>query len=82
MVLRWSGSALSVVGFGDGSWQKRWQSVLTTIRLTVEKPAIGCGSWILIRAKSEPIQPRDDPHLLAVRPCWSLRGRTARPKDD
>ena len=42
---------ISVVGFGDGPWQKWWGPGLTTLRLPAEDLATGCGLWFLNRLR-------------------------------
>lgn len=71
--------ALSVVGFGDGPWQKWWGPGLTTLRLPVEELATGCGLWFLNRLRVKQQQSRSEPHA-AVNPMTLIvRGSTAPP---
>ena len=70
---------LSVVGFGDGPWQKWWGPGLTTLRLPAEELATGCGLWFLNRLKFKQQQSRSEPHA-AVNPMTLIvRGSTAPP---
>ncbi len=71
--------ALSVVGFGDGPWQKWWGPGLTTLRLPVEELATGCGLWFVNRLKVKQQQSPAEPHA-AVNPiALVVRGSTAPP---
>ncbi len=72
--------ALSVVGFGDGPWQKWWGPGLTTLRLPVEELATGCGLWFLNRLKVKQQQPRSEPHAAVNPVALVVRGSTAPPK--
>jgi LacI family transcriptional regulator len=71
--------ALSVVGFGDGPWQKWWGPGLTTLRLPAEDLATGCGLWFAnrLRAKS----PAHREAFASISPVSLIvRGSTAPPK--
>jgi LacI family transcriptional regulator len=68
---------LSVVGFGDGPWQKWWGPGLTTLRLPVEELATGCALWFLNRLKTGRQQPDEEPHVAVNPTALVLRGSTA-----
>jgi DNA-binding LacI/PurR family transcriptional regulator len=72
--------ALSIVGFGDGPWQKWWGPGLTTIRLPVEELAASCGSWFVDRLKGRLPAERTEPHIAVSRATLILRGSSAPPK--
>jgi DNA-binding LacI/PurR family transcriptional regulator len=72
-------ASLSVVGFGDGPWQKWWGPGLTTVRLPTEELAKSCALWFLhhLKAKADPA--RVDPYLSISPTTMVLRGSTAPP---
>ena len=70
---------LSVVGFGDGPWQKWWGPGLTTLRLPVEDLATGCGLWFLNRLRSKPALPRGEDFTSISPVSLVVRGSTGRP---
>jgi DNA-binding LacI/PurR family transcriptional regulator len=70
---------LSVVGFGDGPWQRWWGPGMTTLRLPVEELAAGCGLWFLHRLKAKQ-PPPDDPHISVSHTALVLRGSTSSPR--
>lgn len=71
--------ALSVVGFGDGPWQRWWGPGLTTLRLPVEELATSCGLWLLHSLRNGKSTDRAEPHLAVCRTQLVLRGSTAPP---
>jgi DNA-binding LacI/PurR family transcriptional regulator len=71
---------LSIVGFGDGAWQRWWGPGMTTLRLPVEELAAGCGLWFLHRLKTKRTAlPVGEPHVSVSPTSLVLRGSTARP---
>jgi LacI family transcriptional regulator len=70
--------ALSVVGFGDGPWQKWWGPGLTTLRLPAEDMATGCGLWFLNRLRNKSSL-RSEPFASISPVSLVLRGSTAVP---
>ena len=69
--------ALSIVGFGDGPWQKWWGPGLTTIRLPVEDLAASCGLWFVERLKAKVAKRRAAPHIVIKPATLVLRGSSA-----
>ncbi|HEY1720400.1 MAG TPA: LacI family DNA-binding transcriptional regulator [Magnetospirillaceae bacterium] len=68
---------LSIVGFGDGSWQQWWGPGLTTLRLPAEELATSCGLWFLHAVRTERLAGEKDPHV-AISPMTLIkRGSTA-----
>lgn len=69
---------VSVVGFGDGHWQRWWGPGLTTLRLPTEELAAGCGLWFLHRLKAARtgVSPAD-PHIAVSPTSLVIRGSTA-----
>jgi len=70
---------LSVMGFGDGAWQKWWRPGLTTLQLPAEELATECGHWIMHRLKERRPQSRDKPHLAISAIRRVLRGSAGPP---
>lgn len=70
---------LSLIGFGDGPWQKWWGPGLTTLHLPAEELATECGHWILNRVKENSEQSSGAPHLTVLPITRVLRGSTAPP---
>lgn len=70
---------ISIVGYGDGPWQKWWGPGLTTLRLPTEELATGCGLWLLHRLKSSQRAKREEPHISISPTSLVIRGSTAQP---
>lgn len=70
---------ISIVGFGDGPWQRWWGPGLTTHKLPIEEVAIGCTLWLLHRLKTG-MQPGKDPHIAVSPTTLVIRSSTATPK--
>jgi DNA-binding LacI/PurR family transcriptional regulator len=70
---------LSVMGFGDGAWQKWWGPGLTTLQLPAEELATECGHWFMHRLKEKRPQSRDKPHLAISAIRRVLRGSAGPP---
>ena len=71
---------ISVVGFGDGPWQKWWGPGLTTLRLPAEDLATGCGLWFLNRLRSKSAVVRSEPYLSINPVTLVVRGSTGKPR--
>ncbi len=72
--------ALSLVGYGDGPWQRWWGPGLTTLRLPIEELATGCGLWLLHRLKSKRQDAEHSPHVSISTSSLVVRGSTAAPR--
>jgi LacI family transcriptional regulator len=72
---------VSVVGFGDGPWQKWWGTGLTTLRLPAEDLATGCGLWFLNRLRSKSAVRSDEPYVSISPVTLVVRGSTGRPRN-
>ena len=72
--------SLSVIGYGDGHWQKWWGPGLTTLRLPVEDLATGCGLWLLHSMRTNRLASSKDPHIAVSPSVLVKRGSTAPPK--
>jgi LacI family transcriptional regulator len=72
--------ALSLVGYGDGPWQRWWGPGLTTLRLPIEALATGCGLWLLHHLKLSPHSVREPPHVAMSPTSLIVRGSTAPPR--
>jgi DNA-binding LacI/PurR family transcriptional regulator len=72
-------ASLSVVGFGDGPWQKWWGPGLTTVRLPTEELAKSCALWFLHHLKAKANLPRVEPYLSISPTTMVLRSSTAPP---
>jgi LacI family transcriptional regulator len=70
-------ASLSVVGFGDGPWQKWWGPGLTTVRLPTEELAKSCALWFLHHLKAKVDLPRAEPYLSISPTTMVLRSSTA-----
>ena len=81
---------LSVLGFGDGPWQRWWGPGLTTLRLPTEELATSCGLWLLHRLRDHGQagrrgdgagagRPGGSPHVAITPPSLVVRGSTAPP---
>jgi LacI family transcriptional regulator len=70
---------VSVIGFGDGPWQRWWGPGMTTLRLPVEELAAGCGLWFLHRLKTQGSKTGSEPHVSVSPTALVLRGSTAPP---
>lgn len=70
---------LSIVGFGDGPWQRWWGPGLTTLRLPIEEITTGCALWLLHRLKTGRQQGKD-PHISISPTTLVIRNSTAGPK--
>lgn len=68
---------LSIVGFGDGPWQRWWGPGLTTLKLPIEEITTGCALWLLHRLKTE--LPEGDPHISVSPTTLLIRHSTAAP---
>lgn len=71
---------LSVVGFGDGPWQKWWGPGLTTLRLPAEGLATGCGLWFINQLRHKRTPPQGESFVSISPVSLVLRGSTAAPK--
>jgi LacI family transcriptional regulator, repressor for deo operon, udp, cdd, tsx, nupC, and nupG len=69
---------ISIVGFGDGPWQKWWGSGLTTVRLPAEDLATGCGLWFLNRLRSKSTELRGEPYVSISPVSLVIRGSTGK----
>jgi|HubBroStandDraft_2_1064218.scaffolds.fasta_scaffold163544_1 LacI family repressor for deo operon, udp, cdd, tsx, nupC, and nupG len=72
---------VSVVGFGDGPWQKWWGTGLTTLRLPAEDLATGCGLWFLNRLRSKSAVPSGEPFVSISPVTLVVRGSTGKPRN-
>ena len=72
---------VSVVGFGDGPWQKWWGTGLTTLRLPAEDLATGCGLWFLNRLRSKSAAPSGEPYVSISPVTLVVRGSTGKPRN-
>jgi LacI family transcriptional regulator len=70
---------LSVVGFGDGPWQKLWGPGLTTLQLPAETIGTECGRWFLDRIRNQPAGAATAEHLCISPMKLIVRGSTAPP---
>jgi DNA-binding LacI/PurR family transcriptional regulator len=70
---------ISIVGFGDGPWQRWWGPGLTTLKLPVEEITTGCALWLLHRLKTG-MQPGRDPHMAVSPTTLVIRASTGAPK--
>jgi LacI family transcriptional regulator, repressor for deo operon, udp, cdd, tsx, nupC, and nupG len=71
---------ISVVGFGDGPWQKWWGPGLTTLRLPSEDLATGCGLWFLNRLRSKSAVLSSEPYVSISPVTLVVRGSTGKPR--
>lgn len=69
---------LSIVGFGDGPWQRWWGPGLTTLKLPIEEITTGCALWLLHRLKAE-LPQGTDPHISVSPTTLMIRHSTAAP---
>ena len=72
---------VSVVGFGDGPWQKWWGTGLTTLRLPAEDLATGCGLWFLNRLRSKSAVRSGEPYVSISPVTLVVRGSTGKPRN-
>jgi len=72
---------ISVVGFGDGPWQKWWGPGLTTLRLPAEDLATGCGLWFLNRLRSKSVVVRSEPYVSISPVTLVVRGSTGKARN-
>ena len=72
--------SLSVIGYGDGPWQRWWGPGLTTLRLPVEELATGCGLWLLHSMRTGRLTTSKDPHIAISPSVLVKRGSTAPPE--
>lgn len=70
---------ISVVGFGDGPWQRWWGPGLTTLKLPVEEITIGCVLQLLHRLKTG-MQQDEAPHGAISPSTLVVRQSTAPPR--
>jgi DNA-binding LacI/PurR family transcriptional regulator len=70
---------ISIVGFGDGPWQRWWGPGLTTLKLPIEEITTGCALWLLHRLKTG-MQPGKEPHIAVSPTTLVIRSSTAAPK--
>ncbi|MCC6946150.1 MAG: LacI family DNA-binding transcriptional regulator [Bradyrhizobiaceae bacterium] len=70
---------ISIVGFGDGPWQRWWGPGLTTLKLPIEEITTGCALWLLHRLKTSRQQGKD-PHIAVSPTTLVIRNSTAAPK--
>jgi DNA-binding LacI/PurR family transcriptional regulator len=73
---------ISVVGFGDGPWQKWWGPGLTTLRLPAEDLATGCGLWFLNRLRSKSAGLPSELFASISPVSLVVRGSTAKPREN
>jgi LacI family transcriptional regulator, repressor for deo operon, udp, cdd, tsx, nupC, and nupG len=73
-------SRLSVIGFGDGPWQKWWGPGLTTIRLPVEEIASECAFWLSAQLKGQGAKRQPKAQAVVCRTALVCRGSTAPPQ--
>ncbi len=71
---------VSVVGFGDGPWQKWWGPGLTTLHLPAEDLATSCGLWFLNRLRSKSVGLRSEPYRSISPVTLVVRGSTGKPR--
>lgn len=71
---------LSVVGFGDGSWQEWWRSGLTTLRLPVVELATSCGLWFIHCLRTGRSTNSKEPNLSINQSVLVIRKTTTSPK--
>lgn len=71
---------LSLIGFGDGPWQKWWGPGLTTMHLPAEELATECGHWLLNRVKEKRLHTGGTAHQAVIPIKRVLRGSTAPPR--
>jgi LacI family transcriptional regulator len=73
---------LSIVGYGDGSWQQYWGPGLTTLRLPTEDIATACGLWFINALRTNRLQAGKEPHLSMSPISLVKRGSTAPPPSE
>jgi LacI family transcriptional regulator len=71
---------LSLVGFGDGPWQKLWGPGLTTLQLPAERIGAECGRWFLDQLGSDREEVREKTHVAVSAMSLVVRGSTAPPR--
>ncbi len=71
---------LSVVGFGDGPWQKLWGPGLTTLSLPAETIGDECGRWFLQQLRNKRTSDDDKSHAVVSKMTLVVRGSTAPPR--
>jgi LacI family transcriptional regulator len=71
---------LSVVGFGDGAWQKLWGPGLTTLQLPAETIGAECGRWFLDQLRHHLHHERAKAHVVVSAMSLVVRGSTAPPR--
>lgn len=70
---------LSVIGFGDGPWQKLWGPGLTTLELPAEAIGSKCSSWLLDELRKGWDTERTKAYLSVSAMRLIIRGSTAPP---
>jgi DNA-binding LacI/PurR family transcriptional regulator len=71
---------LSVVGFGDGPWQKLWGPGLTTLQLPAETIGAECGRWFLQQLRTNRPAGVEKAHAVVSKMSLIVRGSTAPPR--
>jgi DNA-binding LacI/PurR family transcriptional regulator len=69
--------SLSLIGYGDGPWQRWWGPGLTTLQLPVEDLATNCALWFLNSLRTGRSTSGREPHMSMSAISFVERGSTA-----